>query len=133
MSATGASQTPLEGNALASGCAGCNGDGVYATITKVLFNANWYDNVEGLIIEDNYVEIEAGEYSHQLVVYAYYRDGAPKQIDASKLNFAIDPAIGLTVSATGLVSGTATAGTGIITVEAKEKESLKASATIVCQ
>ena len=132
MTATGASQTPLEGNALASGCAGCDGDGIYATITKVLFNANWYDNVEGLIIEDNYVEIAAGEYNRQLVVYAYYRDGAPKQIDASKLNFAIDPAIGLTVSDTGLVSGTASAGTGIITVSAKEKAELKASATIVC-
>ena len=132
MTATGASQTPLEGNALASGCAGCDGDGIYATITKVLFNANWYDNVEGLIIEDNYVEIAAGEYNRQLVVYAYYRDGAPKQIDASKLNFAIDPAIGLAVSDSGLVSGTATAGTGIITVEAKDKPELKASATIVC-
>lgn len=133
MTATGASQTPLEGNALASGCAGCDGDGIYATITKVLFNANWYDNVEGLIIEDNYVEIAAGDYSRQLVVYAFYRDGAPKQIDASKLNFAIDPAIGLSVSATGLVTGTATNGTGIVTVEAKEKPELKASATIVCE
>ena len=132
MTATGASQTPLEGNALASGCAGCDGDGIYATITKVLFNANWYDNVEGLIIEDNYVEIAAGDYSRQLVVYAFYRDGAPKQIDASKLTFEIDPAIGLTVSAAGLVTGSATAGTGIITVEAKEKPELKASATIVC-
>lgn len=132
MTATGASQTPLEGNALASGCAGCDGDGIYATITKVLFNANWYDNVEGLIIEDNYVEINAGEYNRQLIVYAYYRDGAPKQIDASKLNFAIDPAIGLTVSEAGLVSGNATTGTGIITVEAKDNTELKASATIVC-
>ena len=132
LTATGASQTPLEGNALASGCVGCDGDGVYATITKVLFNAKWYDNVEGLIIEDNYVEIATGSYNRQLVVYAYYRDGAPKQVDASKLTFAIDPSIGLNVSESGLISGTATSGTGIITVKAKDKAELKASATIVC-
>ena len=132
MTATGASQTPLEGNALASGCAGCDGDGIYATITKVLFNANWYDNVDGLIIEDNSIEITAGNYNRQLVVYAYYRDGAPKQIDASKLNFAIDPDIGLEISSTGLITGTATTGTGIITVYAKDKPELVASAIIVC-
>jgi hypothetical protein len=132
MTATGASQTPLEGNALASGCAGCSGDGIYATITKVLFNAKWYDGVEGLIIEDNYVEIAAGDYSRQLVVYAYYRDGAPKQIDASKLEFVITPDIGLAVSPAGFISGTAGNGTATITVAAQEMPELKASATIVC-
>lgn len=132
MTATGASQTPLEGNALASGCAGCDGDGIYATITKVLFNANWYDNVDELVIEDSYVEIAAGDYSRQLVVYASYNNGAPKQIDVSKLDFAIDTETSLLVSDTGLVHGTAGSGKAIITVSAKDKKDLKGVAVIVC-
>lgn len=132
MTATGASQTPLEGNALASGCAGCEGNGIYATITKVLFNANWYDNAEGLIIEDNYAEAKVGTlFSRPLVVYAYYNDGAPKQIDASKLTFSINPELGLSVE-NGLVTGTPTqAGTAIVTVNATGKDDLKTYATII--
>lgn len=129
LTATGASQTPLEGNALASGCAGCDGDGIYATITKVLFNANWYDGVEGLIIEDNYVEIPAGEYNRQLVVYAYYKNGAPKQVSADKLNFAVNPEGGLQVSPAGAISGTAN-DTTVVTATAKEVADLVTSATI---
>jgi hypothetical protein len=133
MTAAGASQTPLEGNALASGCAGCDGDGIYASITKVLFNANWYDDVEGLIIEDNYDEAAAGEYNRQLIVYAFYKNGAPKQVSADKLNF-IAMGGGLTVDANGKVTGNLAQGTvATITVEAKEADYLQASATVVCE
>lgn len=130
MTATGASQTPLEGNALASGCAGCDGDGIYATITKVLFNANWFDGASDLIVEDNYVEISAGEYSRQLVVYANYPGKAPKQISADKLSFAID-GDGLSVDAKGMISGSANGGQYTITVTAAGKEDLKGAAIIM--
>ena len=133
LSATGASQTPLEGNALASGCAGCDGDGVYATITKALFNANWYDTADGLIIEDAVAEVAAtAGYRRQLVVYAFYHEGAPKQIDSSKLQFEIEPNDGLTISDTGLIEGEVKSGVEyVITVTAKGKEALKGVATIV--
>lgn len=131
MTAAGASQTPLEGNALASGCAGCDGDGIYASITKVLFNANWYDDVEGLIIEDNYDEADAGAYNRQLIVYAFYKNGAPKQVSADNLRFDVMGG-GLTVDENGRATGTISAGSSVtITVEAKDAKHLQASATII--
>lgn len=134
MTATGSAQTPLEGNALATGCAGCEGDGVYATITKVLFNANWYDDVWTLIFDNATRSLTVGSIANELfTVYAVYKSGSPKAIAASNFNWAITAgSTGLSVTDEGLVTGTAAAaGTATITATSKDDNTLVATGTIV--
>lgn len=131
MSATGAAQTPLEGNALASGCTGCDGKAIYATITKVLEGKKWYDNAAGLVIED-LSDIAAGDVVNKnVVVYAYYDDAAPKQVAIADLtiNFTAGDT-GLSYSA-GKITGTAAAGTATIDVEVTAKPALETNKNIV--
>lgn len=128
MTAAGTSQTSLEGSALAYGASGCEGKGIYAEIIQVIFNAHWYDDASGLIIEDSYRELTT-DVNEKLNVYAWYASASPKLIPADELEFVVSDG-GLTV-VNGVVSGTATAGNVTITVSAKEKPELQGSATFV--
>ena len=154
MTATGASQTALDGSAMAYGGKGCDGRGIYAEIVQVIDNAHWYDDASGLIIEDNYIEMEASAFKtgSAPVVYAWYPTAAPKQIsnailaaqesalkagERSKLVYSITGTTGLTIdSATGVIGGSAGAGTSTIKVVAQDASNkaipgMDASATIV--
>ena len=155
MTAAGTSQTALEGSALASGASGCEGKGIYAEILQVIYNKHWYDDASGLIIEDNYVEMEASAFvtGSAPVVYAWYPTAAPKQIsnailanqesalaerEKSKLVYGIEAgSTGLGINAeTGVISGTASSGTATIKVVAQTSAGvaipgMEASATIV--
>lgn len=155
MTATGASQTALDGSAMAYGGKGCDGRGIYAEILQVIDNAHWYDEASGLIIEDNYIEMKASDFKigSAPVVYAWYPTAAPKQIsnailtaqesgldaeERSKLVYSISGIAGLTIdSATGVIGGTPAAGTATIKVVAQNAKTSKAipgmdaSATIV--
>lgn len=154
MTATGASQTALDGSAMAYGGKGCDGRGVYAEIIQVIDNAHWYDEASGLIIEDNYIEMKASEYKvgSAPIVYAWYPTAAPKQIsnailtaqesalkaeERSKLVYSISGTTGLTIdSSTGIIGGSASAGTSTIKVVAQDASNkaipgMDASATIV--
>ena len=154
MTAAGTSQTALEGSALAFGASGCEGKGVYAEIIQVIYSSHWYDEASGLIIEDNYIEEEAAKFQTGVapVVYAWYPTAAPKQIsnailkaqesalaenEKSKLVYSIDAGnTGLDINATtGVISGTAAAGTATIKVVAQKSNGtaipgMDASATI---
>lgn len=155
MTATGASQTNLEGKALASGAQGCDGNSIYAEIIQVLLDERWYTDAEGLVIEDSLIEMAHGDYKvgSAPVVYAWYPNARPKEISnailkaqesnleqsqTSKLVFAITAGdTGLSIdSSTGVISGTPAAGTATITVEAQEYggtpiPGMDASATII--
>ena len=153
MSATGISNTSFEGSALASGCTGCDDNGIYAEIIEVIFNAHWYDDAAGIMISPSYVEAEAASYDMATpVVYAFYDSGAPKMItnsilaaqesnlpaeEKSKLVYAITAGTtGLNIDAsTGAITGTAAAGTAVVTVEVQVNstpvEGLSAAQTIV--
>jgi len=131
MTATGASQTALEGNALASGCTGCDGKAIYATITKFVSGAHWYDDAQGLVIED-LSGITAGDtVNKDVVVYAYYADKAPKKLDLADLT------ITFTAGTTGLnytggkITGTAAAGTAVLRAVCTAKTALEANKAIV--
>ena len=154
MTAAGTSQTALEGSALASGASGCEGKGIYAEIVQVIYSSHWYDEASGLIIEDNYVEEETAKFQTGVapVVYAWYPTAAPKQIsnailkaqesalaesEKSKLVYSIEAGnTGLDIDATtGVISGTAAAGTATIKVVAQKSNGtpipgMDASATI---
>ena len=155
MTATGASQTALDGSAMAYGGKGCDGRGIYAEIIQVLDDAHWYDDASGLIIEDNYIEMKASDFKtgSAPVVYAWYPTAAPKQIsnailaaqesalksdERSKLVFGIvADGTGLAIdSSTGIITGNPTAGTATIKVVAQDASNkaipgMEASATIV--
>jgi hypothetical protein len=137
MSMTGASTTAFEGSALIANAQGCDGDGYYAEILEILTDSRWYDNVKNIIIEDNDVTADVGAVSITPDVYAIYTtDARPKKITnviidsaeaaiteallKSSLVFSTTNSIGLSVHAdTGVITGTATAGTAIIKVVAK--------------
>lgn len=129
MTAAGTSQTSLEGSALAYGASGCEGKGIYAEIIQVIFNAHWYDDASGLIIEDSYREVVAGEINEKLNVYAWYASASPKLVSAEDLIFESSDT-GLQI-VNGVVTGTPTANTVTINVKAKDKETLDGSATFV--
>lgn len=126
MTATGAAQTALEGNALASGCSSCDGKAIYATITKFISGANWYDDADGLVIED-LSGLKVGD-SKDLVVYAFYGNKAPKKVNNSELTIASDGTV--ITTANGKVNAIS-AGNGYITVSCTAKPAVEGSKYIV--
>ena len=81
MSASGISNTSLEGSALASGCTGCNDNGVYAEIIETIFNSVWYDNFTGLQVEEAEAEVaKNANVNETMVVYAVPASGSPIQV-----------------------------------------------------
>jgi len=90
MSATGAAQTPLEGNALASGCTGCDGKAIYATITKYIANSHWFDAADGILVEDGEVRVKSSDQNGIIPsVYAYYKNAAPKKLATSDFKITL--------------------------------------------
>lgn len=154
MTSSGASQTSLEGSALADSLGGCDGAGRYAELVQYIFGAHWFDDAAGIMIADNYIEAEHSAYDMATPqVYAWYYDKAPKlisnailtaqesalaQADTSKLVYSIEAGTtGLNIdSSTGAITGTAAAGTATVSVEAQMYDGtpipgMDASATIV--
>lgn len=110
MSASGVSNTSIEGSALASGCAGCEGDGVYAEIVQVLENKTAADMFASIVIEDKNQTAKAGD-KIELNVYACPVDGAPIKLNVGQYDVAAGTAGSydngvLTVAATGDVTVT---------------------------
>ncbi len=103
MSASGVSNTSIEGSALASGCAGCEGDGVYAEIVQVLENKTAADMFASIVVEDKNQSAKAGD-KIELNVYACPVDGAPIKLSVDQYEVAVNGA------------GTSTYANGVITV-----------------
>ena len=118
--------------ALSTGCSGCDASGVYATITQVIFDTNWYDECDGIILENAIRSCKPGRVNETFVAYAYYKDGAPKAIKNDDLTWAV-VSVGNTALnvANGVVSGTGTAGTFTFSATLKARGELKAMGTVV--
>ena len=92
--------------ALSTGCSGCDASGVYATITQVIFNTNWYDDCDGIILENAVRSVKPGRVNESFVAYAYYKDGAPKAINNADLTWEVVSNGGTALNvASGVVSG----------------------------
>ena len=91
MSASGVSNTSIEGSALASGCAGCDGDGVYAEIVQVLENKTAADMFASIVIEDKNQTAKKND-KIELNVYACPVDGAPIKLNPDQYNVTVTPA-----------------------------------------
>lgn len=129
MTASGVSQTSIEGSALSSGCEGCDGDGAYAEIVQVLEGESWHSKAAGIMIEDAYQEFSAGEtISITPVAYAWFNNAAPKRLDAADVEYSFE-ADGTSLSWDGTkITGTAAAGTAVLKAVS---HGMEASLTIV--
>lgn len=98
----------------------------------MLFNANWYDDAQGIILENASRSVSAGSVNEQFTAYSYYASGAPKAVAADQITWTIDAdGTGLTISDAGVVSGTASAGTAVIHAVVTDKPELTAAGVIV--
>ena len=86
MTATGISNTSIEGTALNYGCNGCNDEGVYAEILEFKKNAS-DDMFASIIVEDATREASKGD-KLPIVVYACPVDGAPIKLANNQFEVA---------------------------------------------
>ena len=91
MTMTGAATTPLNGSALATfdSALTCSQSGYYAVINKVQSNANWYDGLIALAIEDADVQLDASATSSNIVTYAVYKNAQSTIVDPSNLTYIV--------------------------------------------
>lgn len=85
LTASGVANTSIEGTALASGCVGCSGDGVYAEIIQVMANRTLEDGFSGIVVEDAVrTGIKVGD-KLEMNVYACPKDAAPIKLSADQI------------------------------------------------
>lgn len=87
LTASGVANTSIEGTALASGCAGCSGDGVYAEIIQVMANRTAENGFTGIVVEDAVREASKGD-KLELNVYACPVDAAPIKLNNDQFTVA---------------------------------------------
>lgn len=87
LTASGVANTAIEGTALASGCAGCAGDGVYAEIIQVMANRTLENGFTGIVVEDAVREASKGD-KLELNVYACPIDAAPIKLTNDQITVA---------------------------------------------
>ena len=120
LTASGVANTAIEGTALASGCAGCSGDGVYAEIIQVMANRTVKNGFTGIVVEDAVrTGVKVGD-KLELNVYACPVDAAPIKLNNDQ--FTVGTGTGYTY-ANGIVTITEGA-TGTVTVEVTAKAPL---------
>lgn len=120
LTASGVANTSIEGTALASGCAGCSGDGVYAEIIQVMSNRTAENGFTGIVVEDAVrTGVKVGD-KLELNVYACPVDAAPIKLNNDQ--FTVGTGTGYTY-ANGVVTITEGA-TGTVTVEVTAKAPL---------
>lgn len=109
---------------MASGCAGCDGDGVYAEIVQVLENKTAADMFASIVIEDKNQTANKGD-KIELNVYACPVDGAPIKLAVDQYEVTATADVG--TYANGIFT---VAGAGAATVKFKLNEKLTDTLTI---
>jgi hypothetical protein len=128
MKADGVSNTPLTGTALAytpsaTGADACTVDSYYATITEIIDNTNWYDNLLSLSISGGDITLSKGE-SKTLVVYAIPYTGSSFKVPNSYISFGSSSGCATVGANTGVVVAGSTAGSAIISASATSASSI---------
>lgn len=128
------SQTPLSVRALATRVekGGCEGDrAIYATITEIIYNTNWYDEVIALAIEGGDLTMAADE-TKQLRIFAIPSAGAAFLVSPSSVTFSTSDDSVATVSNTGLLTAVA-AGTTTVKATIEEKPEIDANIIVTVE
>ena len=89
----GASNTPLNGEALATYDSNvtCDGGAYYAIINKVSNTANWYDGLLTLAVQDGNIQLDNTISSEAIVTYGVYKNAQPNIISPTLLTYTISP------------------------------------------
>ena len=126
------SQTPLSIRVLASSASsvGCAANRpVYATISEIIDDANWYDHVIGLSIYGGDFSLEVGA-TETLSIYAVPGDGsAPFLAPVADLTFASSDDQKVIVSSAGVVTGVA-AGSATVKVSITADTTIDANVVV---
>jgi hypothetical protein len=132
MTSTGVSKTPFNGSALATQSASCDGDGVYAIITEIMNNSNWYDSVYVLGIVDDTITLSASDTTEVLDVIAVPTAGNAFKPPYEDLTFVSDTPATCTVSADGTITKVSSTNgdKSTITVSITDKPSITATAEV---
>lgn len=130
MTMAGASQMAIEGSALAVESAECDNDiggdnAYYAQITEVMLNSNWYDNLTGINVENDYREITISAISgttqaENIEVFGLFRNSIPRLLTLTT-NYTlalVGSPTGVALSGKTLTITKASASAGIVTVNA---------------
>ena len=126
-------QTPLTVRALSytpTNKGGCTADRpVYATITEILYDSNWYDNVTALAIDGGDFSL-AVDGTKVLKVFAVPNDGTAAFLaPITGLTFSSDDDTKATVSTNGVVTGVA-AGNATIKATITDKTDIDANVIV---
>ena len=126
-------QTPLTVRALSytpTNNGGCTANRpVYAEITEILFNRQWYDNVIALAIEGGDFSLATGA-TKSLKVFAIPNDGTAAFLaPASEITFSSDATSTATVDGTGVVTAVA-AGNATIKATITGKSDVDANVVV---
>ncbi|MBQ2871578.1 Ig-like domain-containing protein [bacterium] len=126
-------QTPLTVRALSytpTNKGGCTADRpVYATITEILYDSNWYDNVTALAIDGGDFSL-AVDGTKALKVFAVPNDGTAAFLaPVSELTFSSDDDTKAEVTTNGVVTGIA-AGSATIKATITDKADIDANVIV---
>ena len=126
-------QTPLTVRALSytpTNKGGCTADRpVYATITEILYDSNWYDNVTALAIDGGDFSL-AVDGTKALKVFAVPNDGTAAFLaPVSELTFSSDDDTKAEVTTNGVVTGIA-AGSATIKATITDKTDIDANVIV---
>lgn len=132
MSASGVSNTPLNGRALASyTTANCSDMGMYGTVKMKIYGKNWSEDLESMAVDGAEISMNTGE-KLTLKVVGIFSGGITGVLNNSNLTFTSGTQATATVSNVGEVEAKQ-AGTTIIEITATDKPDIKAYAEVTVE
>lgn len=132
MTSTGASTTNLSGSALAViSAASCSDISQYATLKQIIYNQNWYDDLEAMAIDGGAeIAMTTADGAKTLKVVGIYTGGRTGIVNNANLTFTSGTTAICTVGPnTGIITPVAT-GTSVVSVTATERPSIDCYAKI---
>lgn len=135
LTSSGASTTPLSGNALATftGNDSCeSNEGYYAKLKQITYNKDEFADVKAIVVADANLELKPNE-AQTLQVYAIYSGTrAPRLLDNTKLTFTSNSVEHATVDTNGIVTAQAQ-GEATIEILVKSKSTLTTAAVVTVE
>lgn len=131
LTSSGASTTPISGNALVSfEGTDCSNAGRYGTLTQRVFGEKWTKGLEALAVSGgNEIEMTSSGDTYKLNIIKIMSDGRTGTAINEKLTFTSGTEATCTVDNKGVITPVAT-GTSTITITATEEPTITCSAQV---
>lgn len=132
MTASGASNTPLNGRALAYyTTTNCNDMGAYATVKMKIYGKSWTEDLESMAVDGAEISMNTGE-KLTLKVVGIFTGGVTGVLNNNNLTFTSGTQATATVSNTGEIEAKQ-AGSTVIEIAATDKPDVKAYAEVTVE